>query len=159
MITAEPPLQRRTPAKWKAHKLATTFRRERPDYAYLKEVFRQLRAELGIVVPRTPKRLPYVPSEDEIRRYYETVWRTRKLGDLVLIKTLLYTGVRVSELVAIRLTDVDFDRCQLRITEGKGRKDRVVPFPSAFKETLALHHDRLRQRRASFLFESSWKKP
>ena len=41
-------------------------------YAYLKEIFRQLRAELGIVVPRTPKRLPYVPSEDEIRRYYET---------------------------------------------------------------------------------------
>ena len=77
----------------------------------------------------------------------------------MLIKTLLYTGVRVSELVAVRLTDVDFDRCQLRINEGKGRKDRVVPFPSAFKETLAMHHDRLRQRGASFLFESSWKKP
>jgi len=61
--------------------------------------------------------------------------------------------------VAIRLTDVDFDRCQVRINEGKGRKDRVVPFPSSFKETLALHHDRLRQRGASFLFESSWKKP
>src|SRR6266567_5870479 len=104
-------------------------------------------------------RLPYVPSEDEIRRYYETVWRTRKLGDLVLIKTLLYTGVRVSELIAIRLADVDFDRCQIRINDGKGRKDRVVPFPSSFKETLALHHDRLRQRGANFLFESSWKKP
>ena len=133
MITVEPPLVRRTPAKRKAHQLATTLRHERPDYVYLKEVFRQLRAELGIVVPRTPKRLPYVPSEEEIHRYYETVWRTRKLGDLVLIKTLLYTGVRVSELVAIRLTDVDFDRCQVRINEGKGRKDRVVPFPSLFK--------------------------
>jgi integrase/recombinase XerD len=91
------------------------------------------------------KCLPYVPSEEEIRHYYETVWKTRKPGDLVLIKTLLYTGVRVSELVAIGLGDVDFDRCQIRINQGKGRKDRVVPFPSAFKETLALHHDRLRQ--------------
>ena len=149
---------RRTPAKRKAHLLATILRHERPDYAYLKEIFRQLRAELAIVVPRTPKRLPYVPSEQEIRRYYETVWKTRRLADLVLIKTLLYTGVRVSELVAIQLVDVDFDRCQIRINEGKGGKDRVVPFPSAFKETLALHHDRLRQRGASFLFESSWKK-
>ncbi|MDQ6672158.1 MAG: tyrosine-type recombinase/integrase [Chloroflexota bacterium] len=150
---------RRTPAKRKARQLATTLRRERPDYVYLKEVFRQLRAELGIVVPRTSKRLPYVPSEDEIRRYYETVWKTRKLADLVLIKTLLYTGVRVSELVAIRLDDVDFDRCQIRVNEGKGRKDRVVPFPSAFKETLALHADALRQKGAAHLFESSWKKP
>jgi integrase/recombinase XerD len=159
-VTAvEPPTGRRTPARRKARQLATTLRRERPDYAYLKELFRQLRVELGIVVPRTPKRLPYVPSEDEIRHYYETVWKTRKLADLVLIKTLLYTGVRVSELVAIRLDDVDFDRCQIRVNEGKGRKDRVVPFPSAFKETLALHADALRQKGAAHLFESSWKKP
>ncbi len=122
MSAVEPLTWRRTPAKRKAHQLATTLRQERPDYAYLKEVFRQLRTELGIVVSRAPKHLPYVPSEQEIRRYYETVWKTRKLGDLVLIKTLLYTGVRVSELVAIRLNDVDFDRCQVRINEGKGRK-------------------------------------
>jgi integrase/recombinase XerD len=76
-----------------------------------------------------------------------------------VVHSLISSRPRVSELVAIRLTDVDFDRCQVRINEGKGRKDRVVPFPSAFKETLALHHDRLRQRGASFLFESSWKKP
>jgi integrase/recombinase XerD len=77
----------------------------------------------------------------------------------VLIKTLLYTGVRVSELVAIRLDDVDFDRCQIRVNEGKGRKDRVVPFPSAFKEILALHADALRKKGVAHLFESSWKKP
>jgi len=155
----ELPIGRRTPVKRKARQLATSLRRERPDYTYLKELFRQLRAEVAIVVPRAPKRLPYVPSEEEIRRYDETVWKTRKLADLVLIKTLLYTGVRVSELVAIRLDDVDFDRCQIRINEGKGRKDRVVPFPPPFNETLALHADRLRHRGASYLFESSWKKP
>src|SRR5215469_15397213 len=72
---------------------------------------------------------------------------------------LLYTGVRVAELVRIRIADVDLDTCRIRITRGKGGKDRVVPFPAAFKETLALHIDTQRRAGAVFLFESSWKKP
>ena len=70
---------RRTPARRKARQLA-----------------RHLRAELGIEVARAPKTLPYVPTENEIRRYYQTVWTARRSGDIVLIKTLLYTGVRVA---------------------------------------------------------------
>lgn len=149
----------RTPAKQKARQLAKYLRGERPDYAYVKEVFRCLRAELAIPVPRGPQRLPAVPTEDEIRRFYEAVWHGRRLGDAVLVKTLLYTGVRVSELIAIRLDAVDLDRCQIRINRGKGGKDRVVPFPAVFKETLALHMAAMRHQGASHLFESSWKKP
>ncbi len=148
----------RTPPKQKARELARHLRGERPDYAYLKQVFRHLRDELDVEIPRAPKRLPHVPSEEELRRYYQTVWQARNFGDMVLIKTLLYTGVRVSELVNIRLADVDLDRCQIRITEGKGKKDRVVPFPDGFKETLGMHMARLRERGAAYLFESSWKK-
>ena len=71
--------------------------------------------------------------------YYQTVWQARRSGDMILIKTLLYTGVRVAELVAIGIDDVDLDACRIRITHGKGGKDRVVPFPQTFRETLALH--------------------
>ena len=94
-----------------------------------------------------------------IRRYYQTVWTARRSGDIVLIKTLLYTGVRVAELVSIRLGYVDLDACRIRITHGKGAKDRYVPFPATFKETLALHISAARDNGAAFLFESSWKKP
>ncbi len=153
------PTPQRTPPKRKARQLAKYLRAERPDYPYLKELFRHLRTELGVAVTHQPDRLPYVPTEDEIRRYYQTVWNGRRSGDIVLIKTLLYTGVRVAELVAIRLDDVDLDACRIRITHGKGAKDRVVPFPPTFRETLALHIDRARERGASHLFESSWKKP
>ncbi len=139
----------RTPARQKARQLARALRGERPDYPYLKEVFRHLRAELGVAVARPPERLPVVPTEDGIRRFYEAVWRGRRMGDVVLIKTLLYTGVRVSELVALRLEAVDLDRCQLRVTAGKGGKDRVVPFPAAFKETLALHAAGMTRRGAT----------
>ena len=70
----------------------------------------------------------------------------------------MYTGVRVSELVSIRLTDVDFRNCQIRIDSGKGEKDRMVPFPEQFKEVLALHSKNMKTKGATHLFESTWKK-
>ncbi len=155
---ATPPAKPRTPPKRKGRQLAKYLRAEHPDYAYLKAVFRALRDELDVEVQREPKRLPYVPTEAEIRHYYQVVWTAKRTGDIVLIKTLLYTGVRVAELVAIRPEEVDLDACRIRINQGKGAKDRAVPFPSSFKETLALHMDAQRAKGAVFLFESSWKK-
>jgi len=150
---------KRTTARQKAKQLAKYLRKEHPDYIYLKDVFKRLRKELGIKVTIAPKRLPYVPTEKEMHSYYEAVWQTRNMQHMIIIKTLLYTGARVSELVRIKLSDVDFDRCQIRINNGKGGKDRIVPFPTTFKETLAVHVAATKQRGATHLFESSWKRP
>lgn len=90
--TARAPTPTRTPARKKARELARQLRGERPDYAYLKQVFRHLREELALAIPREPKRLPHGPSEAELRRYYQTVWQARNFGDMVLIKTLFYTS-------------------------------------------------------------------
>ena len=117
-------------------------------------VFRALRQELEIPVPREPQRLPEVQTEEEMRRFYQAVGNCRNFADMVLIKTLFYTGVRVSELVALRLDEVDLERCQIRITQGKGNKDRQVPFPPSFRELLALHMERMRDKGAVYLFES-----
>ena len=149
----------RTPARKKARELAKYLRAERPDYTYMKELFRHLRAELEITVPRQQRKLPYVPSEEEIQRYYEVVWEGQNLQDVVLIKLLLYTGVRVGEVVKIQLTDVDLGECQIQINNGKGGQDRRVPFPPTFKEALGLHIQGQRRKGASYLFESSWKRP
>ena len=148
----------RTPARKKARELAKYLRAEQPDYAYLKSVFYHLRRELEVAVPRAEKSLPYVPSEEEIRRYYAAVWEGHDLQDAAMIKLLLYTGVRVGELVNIKLTDVDGSKCQIRITDGKGGKDRVVPFPASFREVLAYHIQSMVAKRATYLFESSWKR-
>ena len=149
---------RRTGAKKKARELAKLLRAERPDYAYLKDVFRFLRLELEVAVPGPSRHLPWVPSEVQVRAFYEAVWRVRHTTDLVLIRTFLYTGVRVSELVNLQLADVDLDACQIRVNSGKGDKDRVVPFPMGFKETLALHLHQRTQTGGMSLFESSWKR-
>ncbi len=148
----------RTSAKKKAKQLAKYLQYERPDYVYLKRLFYHLRNELQVTVPKKPKRLPAVPSSEEIRRFYKAVFKSKRLGDLVIIKTFLYTGVRVSELVNIRLSDVNLDTCQIRINEGKGDKDRIVPFPSSFREILASHLKAMYEKNAVYLFESSWKR-
>ena len=149
----------RTSARQKAKELAETLRGEQPDYEYLKAVFRHLREELGVEVPRTSsKRLPDVPTEEELQRFYEAVWSSRRFQDMVMIKTFLYTGARVQELANIRLEDLDFARNQVRINGGKGDKDRVVPFPASFREVLAMHAEAMRDKSATYLFESSRKK-
>ena len=86
---------------------------------YLKKVFYHLRNELEVNVPTKPKKLPLVPKEEEIQRFYQAVWQSKRFQDLVIIKTFLYTGMRVGELVKVRLDDVDFDACQIRINKGK----------------------------------------
>ncbi len=161
MSTKPEPVLRapRTPARKKAKEMAKYLRGERPDYIYMKELFRHLRQELEISIPKQTQKLPYVPSEEEIQRYYQTVWDGQNLQDVVLIKLLLYTGVRVGELVKIQIADVDLGHCQVRITDGKGHKDRQVPFPPSFKEALSLHIRALRDKQAIYLFESSWKRP
>jgi integrase/recombinase XerD len=148
----------RTNPQKKAKELAKLLRNERPDYHYLKAVFRHLRTELNVPVVTAAKSLPDIPTEDELKQYYEIVWTGQNTQDLLIIKTLLYTGARVSELVNMKLSDVDLKRCQIRIESGKGGKDRMVPFPEPFKEMLALHVKDMKKKGASHLFESSWKK-
>lgn len=152
---------KRTSPKEYAKKMAKLLRKEtpEPDYNYLREIFRELRKNLNIKIQASPKRLPFVPTDEEIRKYYEAVWKARNMQHMIIIKTLLYTGARISELVRITLEDVDFDRCQIRINQGKRRKNRMVPFPQSFKETLTIHAETIRKRGGTHLFESTWKRP
>ena len=151
-------MSKRKPVKQMAKLLAKYLRKERVDYLYLKEVFRQLRAELNIKITTKPKLLPYVPTEEEMQRYYKSVWQARNMQHMVIMKTLLYTGLRVSEIVKVKLENVDLEACQIHVQNGKGHKGRKVPFPYAFKEVLALHMDIARKKGAVYLFESSWKR-
>ncbi len=104
------------------------------------------------------KKIGQVPSEEEIKKYYEAVWQAKNIQHMVMIKTLLYTGIRVSELINVKIIDIDFNRCQIRI-HGKGGKDRIVPFPLSFREVLSFYVTQIQEKRWIYLFESSWKKP
>ena len=101
----------------------------------------------------------YTPGQAELKKYYEAVWQAKNMQDMMIIKVLIYTGIRVSELIRLNIEDIDFDRCQIKIIAGKGKKDRIVPFPKSFRETLALHVSNANKNKQSSLFESSWKRP
>lgn len=151
---------KRIPVRERAKQFSKILKKEQPDYNYLRELFRHIRREMGIEVnpENAPKKLPYVPTEEELDKFYKVVWKSKNMKYVVIIKTLLYTGARVSELINIKISDIDLDSCQIRINKGKGKKDRIVPFPNRFMEVLAVHIDSAKKDKSTYLFESSWKK-
>jgi integrase/recombinase XerD len=70
-----------------------------------------------------------------------------------MLKFLLFTSVRVSELVSIKVTDVDLGACKVFISQGKGGKDRYILFPTSFRLILSSHLQANPKNR--YLFESS----
>lgn len=143
------------PPKTMAKKLVRVLRTQHPDALYLKKVFQHTRALLRVEPHRHPKRLPELLTEAELVALYETIWQARQLTHVVMLKLLLFTGMRNVELVRLRLADVDLATCQLRITQGKGHKDRYVLFPTSFRGELAQYVERQQTTGGHYLFESN----
>lgn len=106
----------------------------------LRQLFRFLKNERLIAVdptedidlPRFGRKLPDYLTVDEVDRLLAAPDRrtTRGLRDAAMIEVLYATGLRVSELVKLRLRDLNFDAGYLMAT-GKGRKERLVPVGEA----------------------------
>jgi len=126
-----------------AKKLVRVLRPQHPDAHYLKKVFQHTRALLDVGPARPAKRLPELLTEAELVAFYDTIWQAQQLTHMVMLKLLLFTGIRNAELAQLRVTDVDLQTCQLRITQGTGHKDRYVLFPSGFRGELAQYLDAL----------------
>src|SRR5690606_38323393 len=85
---------------------------------------------LGIPVGELPdfprakarKRLPVVLAKDEVQRLFEHLE-----GQPLLMARLLYgTGMRLAEMLALRIKDVDFSAGTIHVRGGKGGKDRIT---------------------------------
>ena len=79
--------------------------------------------------PRIEKKAPRIMSEDEVNRLFESASkapRPRSLRDRALLELIYSTGMRVSEAIALRLSDVDFEAATARC-EGKGSRQRAAP--------------------------------
>jgi integron integrase len=95
----------------------------------------------GIDRAKTPQRLPVVLSREEVQALLASM-----SGVPRLICRLLYgTGLRLSECLALRVKDIDFDRTELTVRDGKGAKDRMTMLPASCRDDLARHLDRVRR--------------
>ena len=111
----------------RAKQIAQIIQIDNPDYYYLKELFKKLRKELEIKRALEPKKLPYVPTTEEIKRYYDVVWNNQNTKHMIIVKMLLYTGIKISELVKIKLEDVKLAKCVIHIKKDENdKKVRIV---------------------------------
>ena len=97
---------------------------------------------------KKPKRLPVVLSKGEVQRVL-----SRLAGEYHIIAQLLYgSGLRVAEVVRLRVQSIDFEQRQILVPDGKGAQDRITMLPeivvARLKQHLAtvkdLHQDDLR---------------
>jgi integrase/recombinase XerC len=82
-----------------------------------------------VSTPRLEKKLPKHLSIEDAIKFIETPDTESDLGkrDRAMLELMYATGVRVSELTKLNLTDIDFHHKLIRVT-GKRRKERIVPF-------------------------------
>ena len=103
---------------------------------------------VGIRTPKQDKRLPRFLEYEEIKRLLETPPMDTWLGarDRAIMETLYSTGMRVSELVAMNLEDIDFLGEVVHI-RGKGKKERICPISSSVLQIIQ-HYMEFRNKRA-----------
>ena len=85
---------------------------------------------------RGPK-LPVVLSVEEVQELFRSV----KGKELLMLKLLYGAGLRLMELVRLRVKDIDFDSNLIFVRSGKGDKDRRTILPESIKSRLARHLD------------------
>lgn len=100
-----------------------------------------------IEFPRMSKKLPHILSLREINLLLDKANFKSNLGlrDLAILELLYATGLRVSELIYLKIDDINMENCMLKCL-GKGSKERIIPFGSKAYQSLRLYLDKVRQK-------------
>ena len=116
---------------------------------------------VNIDMPKFAKRLPEVLSLEEVEKLLDAPKTGSHLGlrDKAMLETLYATGMRVSELVSIKLNDLNLQTGYI-VTYGKGSKERIVPLGETATTYIKQYIDSarpilLKQRKSEHLFITS----
>ena len=103
---------------------------------------------VSIRTPKQEKKLPRFLEYEEVKKLLNTPPVNTWLGarDRAILETLYSTGIRVSELVALNMDDIDFLGEVVHI-RGKGKKERIAPIGSSALQVIQ-HYMEYRNKRA-----------
>ena len=119
--------------------IARIVRKHGLDYDGWRYVSKKVRQQCDLRPAKRAKRLPRVLTADDFRKFYKMVDQANDVQHGLMLRLLFYTGVRVSELCRMEVSDVDLENCKIRIEQGKGGKDRYVLFGKGFATALRTH--------------------
>ena len=105
-----------------------------------------------VIAAKVSRRLPVVLTPTEVRRLLEAT-----SGTLGLVISLLYgTGMRLLEGLRLRVKDVEFERREIIVREGKGNKDRVTVLPENLILPLKAHLEKVKALHEKDLAAGFW---
>ena len=109
-----------------------------------------------LVTPKQEKYLPESMSEAEVDKLLNSPDVSNKIEnrDKAMIEMLYATGMRISELVNLKMTDVDMKRCVVKVF-GKGSKERLVPFGETALDSLKSYLNDREQSSSKEIFLSN----
>jgi integrase/recombinase XerD len=102
--------------------IARVARRAQLGYADFLYVCQRVRKKLGLTKSKKERKLPQLLSEAELKRFFREIQACGDVQHEIMLKFLFYTAVRVSELVRIRVSDIDLEQCKVFIDQAKGQK-------------------------------------
>src|SRR5690606_7981817 len=82
---------------------------------------------------KRPKKSRYLPSVLSKEEIIDVIRATKNLKHRAIIALIYSSGLRIGELLHLELRDLDMDRSQIFIRQGKGRKDRTVVMAEIMK--------------------------
>ncbi len=102
--------------------------------------------DLDAVRAKRPLRLPTVLSQREVQHLIEAL--PEHSVSRLMVELMYGTGLRVSECCQLRVCDLDFDRGQIMVRAGKGKKDRATLLPQSLVSRLRQQVEAVRKRHA-----------
>lgn len=118
---------------------------------YFEQVFHREKISIDIPRPKKPQLLPKVMSVHELERIFST---TSNLKHKLLLQLAYGMGLRVSEVAALKISDIDTRRKIVHLKGAKGKKDRIVNFPKSIFPLLRAYYRKYRP--TDYLFKGQY---